>query len=84
MPRGTWWSEPVPVGFDRRQHVLAVFWESARRRVIADLCFFGTYRTRVVLAEGGILMNPPFEPQAHRYDLATMSVEPVPRSLLPD
>jgi HNH endonuclease len=83
MPRGTWWPEAVPRGFDHRQHVLVLYWESARRRAVVDVCFFGTYRDRVVLAEGGgFLMNPPFEPRGHRYNLVTMTVEAIPKSSL--
>lgn len=83
MPRGTWWSEPSAPRVRRRLHGLALFWDSDHRRLVAEVCFFGIYRYHVVLAEGGILMNPPFGPRGHRYNLTTMTVEVLPTSALP-
>jgi hypothetical protein len=83
LPVGTWWSKPVPPGVERRWHWIVVMWDSTCRRVVAEVCFFGAYRYRVVLAAGGgFLLDPPFPPRGHRYNLTTMKVDAIPRSEL--
>lgn len=82
MPRGTWGSQPVPPGTEPGDHILAVSWDAFRRRIHADVCFYGRYRYRVALADPGYVVSPSFEARGHRYVFRSMTVEPISRSAL--
>ena len=74
LPLGSWASEVGFPGGVKRGHILMLTWDATG--VVVRIAFHSWIIYKVVLAQGGFIIQPPVQARGHFYNLSTRTVEP--------